>query len=135
MCCKFIPSFYMLLSIANAMHLGRNGQQQPYYFQNIKQQGMQPQSIRPQLSRPQPKQLQFLQHPEPQQLEQPEQPQNCIPTTPSYTRETTVWTIPPTQTPPTLAPTWTYATARPTPKSCMCACYMPPPCQICQPCQ
>ncbi|EFO13146.2 hypothetical protein LOAG_15385 [Loa loa] len=60
---------------------------------------------------------------------------DCIPTTPSYTRETTVWTIPPTQTPPTLAPTWTYATARPTPKSCMCACYMPPPCQICQPCQ
>uniref|UniRef100_A0A7I4KPL1 Major microfilarial sheath protein, putative n=1 Tax=Brugia malayi TaxID=6279 RepID=A0A7I4KPL1_BRUMA len=160
MCCKLIPSFCMLLSVANAVHLGHYGPQEEHY-QDVQPQEMQRKSIKllrmgPQIMQPQGMQPQGMQPQgmQPQYIEPQADDKkcagciinincggaDCMPTVTQQTPTPPIWTLPPTQTPgwtpgPPLTPKPT-TPPHVTPGGCrLCPCYIPPPCQICQPCQ
>ncbi|VIO90385.1 sheath protein 5, identical [Brugia malayi] len=161
MCCKLIPSFCMLLSVANAMYYGGGYGQQPG-APRLPAPTMQPQihglqprqpltvgqpcsgcvvnincgqdcmpTVPPYTQQPMPP---YTQQPIPPYTQQPMPPYTQQPI-PPYTQP--YWTLPPTQRPAwTIGPPLTQKPKQPSPWGCrLCPCYIPPPCQICQPCQ
>nr|Q01493.1 RecName: Full=Major microfilarial sheath protein; Flags: Precursor [Litomosoides carinii]AAA29278.1 major microfilarial sheath protein [Litomosoides sigmodontis] len=148
MCCKAILSFCILSSLGNALYFGshrpqylREVGQRQYPFEPqafgmlpVPQQPMGPQPMGPQPMEPQPLPM----GPQSPQMQVPDRScsgcvinincggRECLPTRPTQTQPTQPsWTV---ETPPTPTPGASQGCR-------VCACYVPPPCQICQPCQ
>ncbi|VDK85406.1 unnamed protein product [Litomosoides sigmodontis] len=145
MCCKLILPFCILLSVENAMHYseGYRPQTQPQEMQLkdakaqiVHKKGVVPHGVPPYDMRPMSQDVQQQQNLQ-QQTQDRGQCGGCVinincgeecfsrqtqePTVPA---ETSIWTVPPR------------AQTLPASQGCrICACYVPQPCQICQPCQ